>query len=69
MPVCVGFLYWLFCRRCSLMVKCCVCKTKRADVKQLPDYYCASCWIKIYTKNVRPILNLKSNKKLDKVSP
>ena len=69
MPVRVGFLYWLFCWGCSLMVKCCVCKTKRADVKEPPEYYCASCWLKVYAKNVRPILKFKSKKKLDKVSP
>jgi len=51
------------------MVKCSICKIKRADVKEFPEYYCASCWLKIYAKNVRPILDLKLKKKLDKVSP
>ena len=44
--------------------KCRACKTRRADVIENDTYYyCASCWLKIFTKNVRPVLNLKSHKK------
>ena len=43
--------------------KCHVCKTKNADVNESNKYYCASCWLKVFAKNVRPILNLKSHKK------
>ena len=43
--------------------KCRVCKTRKADVNESERYYCASCWLKVFAKNVRPVLNLKSHKK------
>ena len=44
--------------------RCQRCITRKADVIENDTYYyCASCWLKVFAKNVRPVLNLKSHKK------
>lgn len=37
--------------------RCKICDEKTGDVIQNDILYCASCWLKIYARNVRPILN------------